>query len=76
MKKSVGMILKDLRGERTQAEVAADIGITKSAYAMYEQDNRIPRDEVKVLIANYYGVSVMDIFYTNIEHKSARTGEP
>ena len=67
---STGVILRGLRGDRTQEQVAADIGITKSAYAMYEQDRRIPRDEIKVMIAQYFGVSVTEIFYPQIEHES------
>lgn len=64
---SVGMKLKALR-ERTrksQQQVADDLNITKSALAMYERDNRVPRDEIKVRIANYYGESVQSIFFTN-----------
>jgi len=36
---------------------------------MYERDERIPRDEVKVRIAKYYGVSVYSLFFDSIEHK-------
>ena len=61
--------LKELRGDKTQQEAAAGIGITKSALAMYERDERVPRDEVKVRIANYYGVSLMYLFFNHNEHK-------
>ena len=54
---STGAKLKELRGIKTQQEVADEIGITKSALAMYERDERIPRDEVKIRIAEYFGVS-------------------
>ena len=67
-KMSVGEKLKTLRGERTQDEVSTSLGITKSAYAMYERDERTPRDEVKVRIANYFGMSVQDLFFENFEH--------
>ena len=66
---STGAKLKKLRGEKTQQEAARGIGITKSALAMYERNERIPRDEVKVRIANYYGVSVGDLFFNSSEHK-------
>jgi transcriptional regulator with XRE-family HTH domain len=66
---SVGNKLKELRGERSQQEVAESLGISKSAYAMYEQDNRIPRDEVKMRIAKLFGVSVLDLFFADSEHK-------
>ena len=67
-KKTTGMILRGLRGGKTQEEVANDLGITKSSWAMYERGERIPRDEIKVRIANYFGKSVQELFYAQIEH--------
>lgn len=55
---SVGKKLRELRGSRTQDEISKELGITKSSYAMYERDERVPRDEVKVRISNFFGVSV------------------
>lgn len=66
---TTGMILRKLRGSKTQEEVANDLGITKSSWAMYERDERIPRDEVKARIANYFGRSIQELFYTQFEHK-------
>ena len=51
-----------LRGSRTQAEVAQAIGVTPSAYSMYENGERIPRDEIKKRIAEYYKRTVNTIF--------------
>ena len=34
-KETTGMILRKLRGDRTQEEIAAILGITKSSWAMY-----------------------------------------
>lgn len=62
-------ILRDLRGEKTQEAIAECVGVTKSSWAMYERGARIPRDEVKIRIADYFGVSVQDIFFTKHEHK-------
>lgn len=62
---SAGEKLKEMRGNKSQSEVAAEIGITKSALAMYEQNKRRPRDEVKVRIAEYFGRSVSDIFFSD-----------
>mgnify|MGYP000225955967 CR=1 FL=1 len=45
-KETTGMILRKLRGNRTQEEIATALGITKSSWAMYERDERVPRDEV------------------------------
>lgn len=56
-------ILRGLRGSRSQGELAKAIGVTKSSWAMYERGERVPRDEVKIRIANFFGMSVQDIFY-------------
>lgn len=61
---SAGQRLRELRGDRTQAAVAAAIGITKSAWAMYERGERIPRDAVKRRIADFFGKSVQEIFFS------------
>lgn len=62
---STGAKLKQLRGDKTQFKVAEDLGITKSALAMYERNERVPRDEIKVRIAEYYGVTVQFLFFSD-----------
>ena len=62
-KMSIGKKLRALRGNLSQKIAAERIGITKSALAMYERDERIPRDEVKIKIAEYYNESVQSIFF-------------
>lgn len=59
----IGKKLIELRGCRTQEEVARDNGLSVSAIGMYERGERIPRDEIKIKLAKYYGVSVGDIFF-------------
>ena len=54
-----------LRGSKTQAEVAQAIGVTPSAYSMYENGARVPRDEIKKRIAEYYKKSVATIFFVD-----------
>lgn len=63
--KIVGERLLRMRivAQKTQREVAQDIGISVSALTMYENGNRIPRDEIKVKLAHYYSVSVERLFY-------------
>lgn len=61
--KTVGERLKELRGYRTQYHVATEMGITPCAYANYEQNIRRPRDSVKKKIAEYYGVSIEELFF-------------
>lgn len=65
---SFGKILRELRGDRTQEEIAREIGITKSSWAMYERGERVPRDEIKIQIARFFGVTVQDIFFRPVEH--------
>ena len=62
---STGAKLKELRGDKSQLKVANDLGITKSALAMYERNKRVPRDEIKVRIADYYGVTVQFLFFSS-----------
>ena len=62
----IGKSLRELRGERTLADVSKAIRVSSSALAMYENGYRIPRDEIKIRIANYYGRSVESIFYRGI----------
>ena len=52
-----------LRGEKSREEVAFSIGISASALSMYETGQRIPRDVIKLKLAEYYGVDVQSIFF-------------
>lgn len=63
---SAGTKLRALRQKRkkTQQQVADDLEITKSSLAMYERDERVPRDEVKIRIARYYGETVDALFFS------------
>ncbi len=57
--------MRELRGKRTQAEVAAGLGIKPSTYASYEQGTRVPKDAMKMKIAEYYNRSVKFIFFSD-----------
>lgn len=61
--KVIGKRLIELRGERKREEVAEAIGVSKSAIAMYEAGERVPRDLLKLKIANYYNKTVEEIFF-------------
>lgn len=63
-KKKVGGRLLQLRGMRSQEEVAAALGIRQSTLAMYERGSRMPRDEIKLALAHYYGCSVESLFFS------------
>ena len=60
--KVIGKMLRDLRGDRTIKEVSEDLGISASALNMYELGERIPRDEVKVMLSKYYGFKIEKFF--------------
>jgi transcriptional regulator with XRE-family HTH domain len=61
--KLIGQRLSELRKDKPREDVAAALGVTVSALGMYERGERVPRDEIKVKIAKYYGVSVQDLFF-------------
>lgn len=63
-KKVIGERLKKLRGDKTIRQAAVEIGISYSTLAMYENGHRSPKDNIKIKIANYYGTSVEDLFFT------------
>lgn len=61
----VGERLKTLRGSRTQAEVAKALEVTPMAVSQWENGIRMPNDDMKVKIADYYKKTVMAIFFKN-----------
>lgn len=63
-KKTLGEKLIHLRGVRSQKEVADALGISVSALSMYETDNRVPRDSIKIRLADYYDVTVQELFFS------------
>ena len=58
-----GEKLKSLRGDRSADEVAKAVGISRSAIGMYETEERIPRDDIKIKLADYFGTTVQAIFF-------------
>ena len=55
-----GNRIKILREEKglNQRELAKELSISPSAIGMYERDFREPNDEIKLKMAEYFGVSV------------------
>lgn len=64
--KSFGEKLKRLRRDaKLKIErVAADTGISVRALRTYEQGANAPKDDAKIILCDYYGVSVADIFFS------------
>lgn len=59
---SYGERLVELRGERSQAEVAKAVGIATSTLGMYETEQRVPGDSIRVALANYFRTTVQKNF--------------
>lgn len=55
--------LTQLRGNRSREEVANAVGVSVSAISMYENGERIPRDAIKIKLAEYFNKSVQEIFF-------------
>ncbi len=57
----LGGLLRRLRGNRTRQRAAEALGITVEALRAYEHGQRVPRDEVILRAAWYYGVSAASL---------------
>lgn len=66
----IGDNLKLLRKRKglKQCEVAKALGVGITTYNAWENNVNKPRDEMKVKIAEYYGLSVGYIFFKPITH--------
>lgn len=61
--KEIGERLVKLRGSTSRDAVAKAVGISISAISMYENGERIPRDAIKIKLAEFYKKSVQEIFF-------------
>lgn len=64
-KKAIGAKLRSLRGDKSQEKVAYDLKMSRSSLNMYELGERIPRDYRKIQLAQYYGVTVEQLFFSD-----------
>lgn len=66
---TLGQRLLTLRGDRSAQEVAGAVGITVNSLLAYETGRRVPRDAIKLELANYYGLTLEALFHvhTNIK---------
>ena len=60
----IGKKLRELRGIRTRTGVAKETGLGYSAISNYENGQRVPSDDAKIVLADYYGKTVQELFYT------------
>lgn len=66
--KEIGNRLLRLRGKIPREVVAKEVGISVSAIGMYENGERIPRDDIKIRISKFYQRSVQEIFFDREYH--------
>lgn len=66
---AIGSTLRELRGNLPRITVASACGISVSALTMYETGQRVPRDEIKVKLARFYGKPVETIFFKQDSHE-------
>ena len=66
----LGKKLRLIRGIRTRAEVSRATGLGQARIGNYEHGMRVPNDEAKILLANYYGMTVQELFYTDNNNES------
>lgn len=64
-KELIGPRLSELRTSQgiSREELSEATGITLRSIESYERGERVPRDEVKIELAKFYGVSVQAIFF-------------
>ena len=60
---AIGKRLTELRGIRTRVGVAKAVGVSNSALAYYERGQRVPPDDVKIRLSEFYNVPVQEIFF-------------
>jgi len=56
--------LIELRGDKTQVEVAGALKISPSALRSYELYGVTPKRDKMIKLANYYGVTVQELFFS------------
>lgn len=66
----IGARLRMLRGDTPRQTVADAIGVSVSALQMYENGQRIPRDQTKMAFAAFYGTTVEAIFFNPRPHET------
>ena len=57
-----GRYLKELRGERSLTEIGKRLGMSGNYVSSVEKGRLVPSDNYILLIADYYGIDVDDLF--------------
>ncbi len=59
----VGKRLRTLRGKSSIEKVAKAVDISPSALSMYENGERVPRDDIKIMLARFFNTTVGALFF-------------
>lgn len=59
----IGGKLRELRGDRTQKEVADAANVSVMAISKYERGLMIPSDSTKIALAEFYNTTVESLFF-------------
>lgn len=72
----IGNRIKNLREgkDETMLDLSKAIGTSESAIGMYESGQRVPRDEIKIRIAEHFSVPVESIFFPRRQHETCEVG--
>lgn len=63
-------MMVNLRGVRSLHEIARELGIPYSTYAMIETGRRFPRKELAMKISKFYGVTIDELFFSQNGHET------
>lgn len=56
-------MLREAKGLST-LKVGKILGVSHSALSMYETGKRIPKDDIKAKLADFYGLSIDELFFS------------
>lgn len=72
----IGNRIKTLRENQkeTMSDLSRAVGTSESAIGMYESGQRVPRDEIKIRIAEHFAVPVESIFFPREQHDTCEVG--
>ena len=68
--KVIGNRLRNLRGDKTVEAVAKELDLSPSTWSMYENGERIPRDNIKLRIAQHFHKPIHLLFFTDNTHRT------
>lgn len=69
---AIGKRLQECREKtgKTLIDTASDLGISASALSMYENGERIPRDNIKIRLSKYFNVPIQLLFFAKEKHET------